>query len=134
MTKLTNMAAALAIGMAALNVGRADDVPPVPTPDHAGGEAVTGPAASSGAPIELYACVKVEDEDNIHPCAVPLIVAIVDPCNPCCCRYVQICVPPCECPPEIESNRSGTKVEYDYGEYEIEIKSKDDYVEVNYDD
>lgn len=133
--KLTPMLAVLAMGLL-VHVTVADDTPPVPVPDEGVGGAMIGEGVPSGEPIELFACVKVEDRDNIHPCAVPMIVAVTDPCNPCCCRYVMICVPPtdcCDCP-KIETSRSGTKVEYDYGEYEVEIKSKKDYVEVNYDD
>jgi hypothetical protein len=130
--KLTSMLAASAVALVALNVAIAED-PPAPVADEAPGIQV-GPGVPTSGPIELFACVKVEDRDNIHPCAVPMIVAIADPCNPCCCRYVQICVPPCGCPPKIETSRHGTKVEYDYGEYEVEIKSKKDYVVVNYDD
>lgn len=131
------MLAVLAMGLIALNVTFADDTSPPPVPDHPStGGAIVGPGVPTSEAIELFACVKIEDEDNIHPCAVPMIVAIADPCNECCCRYVMICVPPsdcCDCP-EIETSRSGKKIEYDYGEYEIEIKSKDDYVVVNYDD
>ena len=91
----------------------------------------------------LYPCVKYEDLHNVHPCAVPKIVAVrdtrkrcCDPCSCCCkpgCVYVKICVPPCGCP-KISANRDHTKVEYDYGDYEIEIKSKNGVVYVDYDD
>jgi hypothetical protein len=132
------MLAALAIGLIALNGTFADDELPPPVPDHPAAEGtIVGPGVPTSGPIQLFACVKVEDEDNIHPCAVPMIVAVADPCNECSCRYVMICVPPADCcndGPEIETSRSGRKVEYDYGEYEIEIKSKDDYVVINYDD
>lgn len=134
--KRTTMLAALAVGLMVLNYAAADDVPPVPVPDGGAGGAMIGEGVPTDQPIELFACVKVEDRDNIHPCAVPMIVAVADPCNPCCCRYVMICVPPtdcCKCP-EIETSHHGTKVEYDYGEYEVEIKSRRDYVVVNYDD
>lgn len=129
--KLTSMLATSAVALVALNVAIAED-PPAPVADSAPAMKV-GPGVPTSGPIELFACVKVEDRDNIHPCAVPMIVAVADPCNPCCCRYVQICVPPCDCP-KVETSHHGTKVEYDYGEYEVEIKSKKDYVVVNYDD
>ncbi|REJ85827.1 MAG: hypothetical protein DWQ34_28280 [Planctomycetota bacterium] len=119
-----------ALSLFAVNFAAADDQPPVPVPD--------APESSTHevgpAPIALYPCVKVEDADNIHPCAVPIIVSVADPCNPCCgCRHVQICVPP-DCCPKIKTNKDGTKVEYDYGEYEVDIKAKRDVVIVNYDD
>ena len=133
--KLTDMLGALATGLIAFNVTFADDVVLPPVPDHPAAEGtIIGPGVPTSSAIHLFACVKVEDEDNIHPCAVPMIVAVADPCNECCCRYVMICVPPCCDCPEIETSRSGRKVEYDYGEYEIEIKSKDNYVVINYDD
>lgn len=93
---------------------------------------------SSGGGIQLYDCVKYKDLDNIHPCAVTKIVAIVDPCQDPCntcgpqCVYVQICVPPCECV-DVKTSHGGRKVKYDYGKYEVEIKSKNGVVEVDYD-
>ncbi|MEX2287618.1 MAG: hypothetical protein WD648_11050 [Planctomycetaceae bacterium] len=89
--------------------------------------------------VQLYDCVKYEDLDNIHPCAVTKIVAVPDPCQSdcdrCCARYVyvQICVPPCECP-EIKNSHHGKKVKYDYGKYEVEITSKKGTIYVDYDD
>ena len=57
-------------------------------------------AAKKVTPIRLYDCVKVEDPDHIAPCAVPILVEMIDPCwKPgcgCCkpkCVYIQICVP-----------------------------------------
>lgn len=121
------------LSLFAVSIAAADDQPPVPVPDAP--PAAEAPAHDAGpAPIALFPCVKVEDTDNIHPCAVPIIVSVADPCNPCCgCRYVQICVPP-DCCPEIKTSRNGRKVEYDYGEYEVDIKSKKDVVVINYDD
>ena len=120
--------ALLAVGLLAMNVARAaDERPPVPVPDAAAS------SASEAEPIALYHCVKVEDRDNIHPCAVSMIVSVADPCNPCCCRFVEICVPP-NCCPKISTRRKGTKVEYDFGEYEVDIYSKKNVVVVNYDD
>jgi hypothetical protein len=89
------------------------------------------PAAS--APLELYCNVKYKDERNIAPCAVPTIVQVPDPCNPCCCVNVQICAPPCECPC-IKVSKCGRKVKYDYGDYQVEITSARGKVIVDYDD
>jgi hypothetical protein len=63
-------------------------------------------------------------------------------CDSCCepepvCVYIQICVPPesCDCKcPEIKVSRKGSKIKYDYGDYEVEITSKDGVVKVDYDD
>ena len=49
-----------------------DEQPPVPIPD----ERSAPPAA---APIELYPCVTYEDRDEMHPCAVPVVVGVPDP-------------------------------------------------------
>lgn len=111
-------------------------VGPPPTPDGGAG------APAAGAPVQLYHCVKYEDLHNIHPCAVPKIVAVPDPCpQPCgCCRpcaprcvYVKICVPPCGCV-KIKRSKCGRKIKYDYGKYEVEIESRKGYVKVDYDD
>lgn len=89
--------------------------------------------------VELYPCVKYEDCDNAHPCGVTRIVKIVDPCwdrCDCCeppCVYVAICVPPCGCP-KVDVDDHGRKITYDYGKYEIEIKSKKGVIRVDYDD
>ena len=123
---LTVLAAALAM----TGFARAQEQPPIPVPD---APAAEGAAPATAAPITLYTCVKVDDCDEIHPCAEKTIVSVADPCNPCCCRYVEICVPPCGCP-KIKCSKCGTKVTYDYGEYSVEIKSKKSYVEVEYHD
>jgi len=91
--------------------------------------------------VVLFQCVRYKDLDNIAPCAVPKIVMIKDPCaccDPCsCCKpmcvAVKICVPPCGCV-KVSCNKDGSKVKYDYGKYEIEIKSKNGKVTVDYDD
>lgn len=115
-----------------------DDAPPAPVgvPPAPGG----APMAVSAAPITLFPCVKVEDRHNIHPCAVPKIVSIVDPCyKPCgCCSvpkcvYVKICVPPCGCE-RIKCSKDGRKVKYDYGKYSVELTSKNGKIYVDYDD
>ncbi|MBT6156859.1 MAG: hypothetical protein HOL01_18700 [Planctomycetaceae bacterium] len=112
----------------------------VPTPE---GDTAIAPAPA-GQPIGLYHRVKYEDLDNIHPCAVKMVVQVMDPCppprDPCSrCKpaprfvLVEICVPRCGCK-KVKVSRGGAKVEYDYGKYEIEIKSKKGVVVVNYDD
>ena len=89
--------------------------------------------------VELFKCVRVQDVRNIHPCAVPKIVSIANPCyDPCdaCserCVNVQICVPPCGCP-DVKVSRRGTRVKYDYGKYAVKITSRRGVVTVNYDD
>lgn len=105
-----------------------------------------------GDGFPLFDRVKYEDRDHIHPHAVPTIVQVLDPCSDkarggllrrlhadddcdACgpqCVFVEICVPP-GCP-EIKVSRGGRKVKYDYGDYKVEILSKDGVVYVDYDD
>jgi len=93
-------------------------------------------------PVELYHRVKYEDLDNIHPLAVKKIVAVKDPCatKDVCgscqppCVYVMICVPPCDKFKYEIKRKDHSKVEYDYGDYEVEITSKKGVVYVDYDD
>lgn len=119
---------------------------PAPLPFHPAPHISGGPAY--GTLVEyapLYHRVRYEDRDNVHPCAIKKIVAVKDP-NPTCgdcgacggcntgCVFVEICVPPCgDFELKIE-RKDGSKIELDYGKYEIEIKSKKGVVEVDYDD
>ena len=133
----------LALVALAAGVAMAADEPPLPIPDTPPAPATPAPAtpavpvpdspAISGAPIVLYDCVKVEDRDNIPDCAVPVVISIPDPCMPGCCRYIEVCVIP-DCEPRVHSSPSGRKIEYDYGNFEIEIYNHRSFVVVNYDD
>lgn len=90
-------------------------------------------------PMGLFPCVEYDDLDNVHPCAIKKIVQVIDPCydRDSCCPptyvSVMICVPPCGCE-KVKISRGGRKVKYDYGKYEVEIKSKNGVVKVDYDD
>ena len=130
MKRLLSVLAACAAIMSAANAQ-----PPAPMPE-------TGPmpeAAPAGVP--LFTCVKVEDRHNIHPCAIPKIVMVPDPCaccDPCgCCApkcvAIQICVPPCGCV-DHTCKHDGRKQRYDYGKYAVDITVKNGYVKVDYDD
>jgi hypothetical protein len=116
-----------------LGVAVQSQVPPSPTPvpDQS---YVTAPAAPVVvSPAVLYTNVRVKDRRNIAPCAVPTIVQVPDPCDPCCCVNVEICAP--ACPPVcVKTSKCGTKVKYDYGDYEVEITSRRGRVTVDYDD
>lgn len=110
---------------------------PVPMPEP--GAAPT-PAAECSAP--LFHCVRYKDEDEIAPCAVPMIVtvkdpcAVKDPCNPCAppkCVAVKICVPQCTCPPKVTCKKEGEYVKFDYGKYKVQVTSKKGVVTVEYD-
>lgn len=93
--------------------------------------------------VELFPHVKYKDFDEMHPCAVPTVVCVPHPCDvdrDCdCCPprhvYVKICVPPHCCPPEIDVDRGGREYEYKFGEYEVDVRLKDEgYIEVDYQD
>ncbi|MFO1095144.1 MAG: hypothetical protein U0992_17830 [Planctomycetaceae bacterium] len=101
--------------------------PLVPTPDS------NASPSKSAPPIVLYTNVKVEDRHNIPECAVPIVISIPDPCQPGCCRYIEICALP-DCKPVVTTSPSGRKIEYDYGRFEVEIYNRSRYVVVNYDD
>ncbi|MBL8848874.1 MAG: hypothetical protein JNG89_04290 [Planctomycetaceae bacterium] len=139
------MTSIAAVGLlAAAALAASPEQPPLPTPE----TALTAPtpatplvpvpdsqpsAASTLEPIVLYTNVKYEDGDNVPKCAVPIVVAIPDPCLPGCCRYIEICAVP-DCEPKIHSSPSGRKIQYDYGSFEVEIYNRSKYVVVNYDD
>jgi len=123
--------------LALSSVVQAAQMPPAPIPEE--GTATVMPA---GAPVTLFDCVKYKDRRNIAPCAVPMIVSVPDPCacrSACDCScgpqcvYVEICVPPCDCPC-VKWKRCGEKLVYDFGKYEVEITSRKGVVVVDYDD
>ena len=104
----------------------------VPAP----GSSSPAPGYSSvGQPIELFSDVRYRGTRNISPCAVPIIVQISDPCNKdrCCktCVNVQVCVPPCD-PKCVKVTRDGNRVLYDFGKYEVVVKTVGNHVVVHY--
>jgi hypothetical protein len=122
-------------------------VPPGPTSPSLQPVPDMGPAAAGGPPIvlapgaTLYPRVKYHDKRHIAPCAVPMVVAVRDPCakrDPCAacgpprCVLVEICVPPCGTP-KICTKHDGAKVRYDYGRYAVNITSRHGIIVVDYD-
>lgn len=117
--------------------------PPVPqeyapaaTPTPVDGSAAAPVVVSTGTPIALYQNVRYKDLDHIHPCAVPQIVQVPDPCPTGCgtqCVNVQVCMPPCT-PHTVKVTRCGNRVKYDFGKYEVTITSARGRVTVDYDD
>lgn len=125
------------------------DLPPMGVPLSPG-----GPVESYGAPImgpsvtpygymepgvPLFDRVKYKDFKHIHPCAVPVIVKVLNPleeddCHSCGPSYVfvEVMMPPGQ--PDIRHSRGGRKVKYKFPEYQVEIRTKKGYVEVDYDD
>lgn len=82
--------------------------------------------------------VCIEDPDHIHPCAVPRTIMVPNPCRDTCCHGcesvpVTICVPPCACE-DYKCKKNGCYQKFDYGKYEVEVRVKKGYVEVDYDD
>ncbi len=91
---------------------------PAPLPQQ---EIIIGPGyPTMPMPVALYDNVRVRDSRRIHPCAVPMIVCVCDPCRPGCMVNVEICAPPCECV-AVRQRWQGRKVEYDFGDYSVEI-------------
>ena len=94
-----------------------------------------------GVGVELFNCVKYKDRDEMAPCAVPKIIQVKDPCAcrdacNCCgpkCVSILICVPECACE-RVKVSRNGSRIKYDYGEYEVDVRVKKGYIEVDYQD
>lgn len=112
-------------------------LPPNPVPE----VQYNGPVAQLPVvttPIELFQCVKYRDSRKIAPCAVPIVVAVPNPCVPAdrcstrACVYVEICVPNCGCP-TVCVTRNGNKTRYDYGKYAIDIVCRNGKIIVDYD-
>lgn len=105
-------------------------VPPQATPPAAMPAPHVYPAPAPAHAVPLYTNVRVKDRHKIHPCAVPTIVEVADPCNCDCTVCIEICVPPCEC---VCVKRRGRRVEFDYGKYEIDVVSRRGVITVDYD-
>jgi hypothetical protein len=122
-------------GVLAMSAAASDaKQPPAPKP-----EPMPAARADAGG---LYPCVKYKDLDHVACCAKPIVVEIVDPCwkpDPCkpCSKApyvkVQICVPDQCCPPKETCKKDGKYKKWDFGKYAVEVRSKDGYVEVDYD-
>ena len=135
---MKKMLSLLAAGVVAVSAAVSEAQPPAPMPDPVAG----APAVASG-PVDLYKCVKYKHVDEMACCAKPMVVEVrdpcwrPDPCNPCCkpaCVKVQICVPDHCCPPTIKCSKDGKHVHYDFGKYDVCIRTRKDHVEVTYQD
>lgn len=116
--------------------------PPAPVPEsQIPAPTLQNRQGTSGEVMELYQRVEVEDVDNIHPCAVPKIIVVPDPCaRPKSCERcsppsvaIKVYVPPYACK-DLEIKDYGREHKYDYGKYEVKVKVKGQYVKVDYDD
>jgi len=91
--------------------------------------------------VPLTTHVRVRDAHEIAPGAQPVVVAIRDPhltvCgSPGCIErvaYIQVFAPPVPAQ-EITVSPCRTRIELDYGDWEIKIRSCDGVIEVEYDD
>ena len=97
---------------------------------------VEGPVYVDSAPIPLFTSVKYVDRKKMHPCAVPKIIRVNDPCpsHGCCgpqCVYIEICVPPCGCE-HVKCRKHGDRMRYDYGKYAVDVRVKKGYIVVDY--
>ena len=108
----------------------APSYPPVQVLPHEIGEIVD-------CRVLLATSVRIEDECNIAPNAVPVVVAVRDP-SMCVHEtlerlvYVQILVP--RCPLRgLAISPCRTRVSLDFGQYQVDIKSKDGVIVVDYD-
>ncbi|MEZ6060981.1 MAG: hypothetical protein R3C19_11515 [Planctomycetaceae bacterium] len=109
-------------------------VVPAPAPVHEIGCIVTCPV-----PLERH--VVVFNAQEIAPGAVPVTVAVRNPHlgpfgSPGCVEslvYVQVFVPPCPLQ-KLKVSPCRTMVELDYGDYEVEIRSCDGHIDVEYHD
>lgn len=123
-------------------------MPPAPSIESQyGGESVYSPALSEGtygpmliqgAPLPsstipcLYPNVRVFDPHKVAHCAVPTIIQVPDPCNPCCCVYIEVCFPACRCP-EVSFGPRGRRIRFDFGVREVVVTSRaNGVVAVNY--
>ncbi len=144
--------AALAMSLCAAGAaGQSLPEPPQPPRSAKVPPAEAVPAPTSGAPaaplegitygsivrggVSAYPHVRVGDPHKVAPGAVPFFVAVRDPnCRkgPAGLVFVEVCLPTCPlC--KVSVNRLGTKVELDYGKYEVDLIARNGVVIIDYD-
>lgn len=89
--------------------------------------------ASAGGYLTLYPKVRVVQSRKIAPCAVPKIVSVPDPCDPCKVVFIEICVPPCACE-HVECSPRKNRTVFNYGKYAVNVTERHGMLVVNYDD
>jgi len=130
-----------------LQTGR-EPIQPVPAVPHVDPPKLHQPLHGGHVPgqfidcqVPLFPYVITKNAHEIAPGAIPVIVAVRDPRFPpgsglgqsAPCVYVEIYVPNCPCQ-DIDISRDGTRIEFDYGDYEVKVTSCDGVVVVEYDD
>ena len=130
---LMKFAAALCCSLGLLS---ATAMAQTPAPDPVG-----GPFLHAEPAVELFKCVKYKDLCEMAPCHVKKVIQVRNPCKRCCtdpeCVNIEICVPetcPCDDEPCVLSLFGGRRVRYDYGKYEVDVRVKRGYIEVDYQD
>ena len=145
--KRLSQLAGLCLAVCLAGPAQAIDLTPIPAAPGAvfgpslGGHVVNGAVYVDEVPQPLFTRVKYVDAKEMHPCAVPKIIRVNDPCAckdacGCCapqCVYIQICVPPCGCE-DVRCRRDGDRVRYDYGKYAVDVRVKKGYIVVDYQD
>ncbi len=91
-----------------------------------------GPLPGELQPVVLYRNVRIRDPHRAHPLGVLTIIAVPDPRDHCGVVYVEVCMPPCPCL-SFWHNRRGTRAEFDFGRYEIDIITRRGVVIIDYD-
>ncbi len=92
-----------------------------------GEAAANGDAGSNKATVPLYHWVEYKDVEEAHPCGVPTVVWVPDPCFvDCSCSRkhlvpIEICVPPCA-RPTVLIRKGGRDITYKYGKNEVDIR------------
>ncbi|MCP4786554.1 MAG: hypothetical protein GY903_28160 [Fuerstiella sp.] len=147
MKRLTQ-AAGICLAVCIAGPAYAIDLTPVPAVPGAvfgpsvGGQVLGSAVYVDAAPEPLFTSVRYVDRREMHPCAVPKIIRVNNPCadkdpRNCCapppCVYIQICVPPCGCE-DVRCRRQGDRVRYDYGKYAVDVRIKRGYIVVDYQD
>jgi len=122
------LALAFVLGAATTTLASQPALQPVPEQVLQG--QIIGTLVESGH-VELYDNVEYRRPRNIAPCAVKKIVSVPHPCNPCCCVYVAICVPPCGCETVSKACRRDA-VTFDYGDYAVRITERRGTIIVTY--
>ncbi|MEQ9409703.1 MAG: hypothetical protein RIK87_18350 [Fuerstiella sp.] len=89
-------------------------------------------------PVPLETCVRVRDQHRIAPNAIPAVIAVRDPhlgrFGRCVeqIAYVEVLVPPCPVQ-RVRLSPCKTKLRLDYGRYAIDIVSRNDVIDIDYD-
>ena len=104
--------------------------PPAVAPLPPQGRYVSPPSLVVQGPLRPYR-VRYKDRDNVHPFSIRQTLVVPSPCGQGTLA-VDVCAPP-NCP-VVKVKRNGKKIEYDYGDYEVDIIRKDDEILVDYDD